>query len=161
MTIWTTRTLLYKLWDKTSQSVTCRRIWRLFLYPGTSRRNGGLYGIFRIRYHHFADPCYRAGRGPRRLGRCQSAGGLRLGQPRFQCSCAAKYQKENFVRLTASLAIPKTLKKAPQAIRSCGAYIKVSHLRHIRFSGFIQIGAWDDGGVGVFSRGAALVRNAL
>ncbi len=34
MTIWTTRTLLYKLWDKTSQSVTCRLKRAAFLVPG-------------------------------------------------------------------------------------------------------------------------------
>ncbi len=27
----------------------------VFLMPGKPRRNGGLYGIFRIRYHYFAD----------------------------------------------------------------------------------------------------------
>ena len=93
MTIWTTRTPLYSFGTICPKEQPAAYTGRLFLCPGTSRRNGGLYGIFRIRYHHFADPCYRAGRGPRRLGRCQSAGGLRLGQPRLQCSCTLKKQK--------------------------------------------------------------------
>ena len=95
MTIWTTRTLLYSFGTFCPEVSPAACTGRLFLCPGTSRRNGGLYGIFRIRYHHFADPCYRAGRGPRRLGRCQSAGGLRLGQSRLQkskCSCTVKKQ---------------------------------------------------------------------
>ena len=92
MTIWTTRTLLYSFGTFCPEVSPAACTGRLFLCPGKSRRNGGLYGIFRIRYHHFADPCYRAGRGPRRLGRCQSAGGLRLGQPRLKCSCTVKKQ---------------------------------------------------------------------
>ncbi len=41
MTIWTTRTPLYKLWDKTSQSVTRRNIAAFFVAGGNPRRNGG------------------------------------------------------------------------------------------------------------------------
>ncbi len=60
MTIWTTRTLLYSFGTICPEVSPAAYTGRLFLCPGKSRRNGGLYGIFRIRYHHFADPCYRA-----------------------------------------------------------------------------------------------------
>ena len=53
--------------------------WAAFLLPEKSRRNGGLYGIFLICNRHFTDPRYRARRWPWRVGRGQSAGGLRLG----------------------------------------------------------------------------------
>jgi len=49
-----------------------------------------LYGFFHFCYRHFEGSGDCAGRWPRRVGRCQSAGGLRLGQPRFQCSCTVK-----------------------------------------------------------------------
>ena len=63
MTIWTTRTLLYSFGTICPEVSPAAYTGRLFLCPGTSRRNGGLYGIFRIRYHHFADPVIALGAG--------------------------------------------------------------------------------------------------
>ena len=46
MTIWTTRTLLYKLWDNLSQSVTRRNSAAFFVAGGNPRRNGGFMAFF-------------------------------------------------------------------------------------------------------------------
>ena len=43
-----------------------------------------IWNSFASAIDDFADPCCCAGRWPGRVGRCQSAGGLRLGQPWLQ-----------------------------------------------------------------------------
>ena len=47
-------------------------------------QKGNVYGIFRFCYHDFADFGCCAGRWPGRVGRCQSAGGVRFRQSGLQ-----------------------------------------------------------------------------
>ena len=53
-----------------------------FCEPQNAAESEDIYGIFQQRSEHFADYRDRTGRRPVRLGRRQSSGGLRPGQPR-------------------------------------------------------------------------------
>ena len=76
---------MYKsLLDKVSRGRNLPPKRAAFFMAGTIPEKWRIYGIFRFCYHDFADSRCCAGRWPGRVGRCQSAGGLRLGQPWLQ-----------------------------------------------------------------------------
>ena len=64
--------------------VTCRQKWRLFSWPGISPEKWRLYGVLFFCCRYLTDPGCGSRRWSWRVGRCQSAGGLRLGQPRLK-----------------------------------------------------------------------------
>ena len=81
----TIRMPMYKsLLDKVSRGRNLPPKRAAFFMAGTIPEKWRIYGIFRFCYHDFADPRCCAGRWPGRVGRCQSAGGVRFRQPWLQ-----------------------------------------------------------------------------
>ena len=64
-----------------------------FFMSGYSPVKWRLYAVLFFCHRHFADPCCCPRRWPWRVGRGEFAGGLRLGQPRRQCSCTVEKHK--------------------------------------------------------------------
>ena len=63
-----------------------------FFMSGYSPEKWRLYAVLFFCHRHFADPRCGPRRWPWRVGRGEFAGGLRLGQPRRQCSCTVRKQ---------------------------------------------------------------------
>ena len=88
---------MYKsLLDKVSRGRNLPPKRAAFFMAGTIPEKWRIYGIFRFCYHDFADSRCCAGRWPGRVGCCQSAGGVRLGQSGLQCARLIKKQREVF-----------------------------------------------------------------
>ena len=87
MTTWTTRTLLYSFWWPEVEAAAYQG--GFFHGRGLTPEKRRIYAVLLYRCYYFADPCCGPGRGPCRMGRGQSAGGLRLGQ---RCGQVAGHQ---------------------------------------------------------------------
>ena len=98
---------MYKsLLDKVSRGRNLPPKRAAFFMAGTIPEKWRIYGIFCFCYHDFADFGCCAGRWPGRVGRCQSAGGLRLGQPWLQCSCTVEKHQRKQDKDSSPTAIP-------------------------------------------------------
>lgn len=102
---------MYKsLLDKVSRGRNLPPKRAAFFMAGTIPEKWRIYGIFCFCYHDFADSRCCAGRWPGRVGRCQPAGGLRIGQPWLQCLCLVKKQNQN-TSIDSSLPLFRSLKE--------------------------------------------------
>lgn len=68
------------------------------------------YAVFHLGSLYPANPCCGPGRRFGRVGRRQSAGGVRVRQSRFQCLCLVKKQNQN-TSIDSSLPLFRSLKE--------------------------------------------------
>ena len=98
---------MYKsLLDKVSRGRNLPPKRAAFFMAGTIPEKWRIYGIFRFCYHDFADSRCCAGRWPGRVGRCQPAGGLRLGQSWFQSQGMKQLMAGGGIILLGTTLIP-------------------------------------------------------
>ena len=109
----------YEVCGDESRGSAAARNGGFFHGRGISPEKRRLYAVFRICYRHFTDPCCGPRRWPGRVGRSQSAGGLRFRQSGLQCSCTVEKHK-------TWIASPATIPKSGERnrkIHSCMLYL--------------------------------------